>query len=67
MLGLSWEGIWHVKITFFLLIYSLLAFPLRIDPLIFQARCRKKWQNMALVYYVYFRDVKRISINRLTE
>jgi len=48
------------RVSFFLLHFFLtyllpyLSFPLRIDPLLFQAWCRKRWLNLALVFCVCF-------------
>jgi len=38
-------------LTYFL---PYISAPLRIDPFHFQAGCRKRWLNLALVFYVYF-------------
>jgi len=40
--------------TFFPYLHPYLPFPLRIDPICFQARCRKRWLNLASVFWIYF-------------
>ena len=45
----------HHFLHFFLTcLLPCLSFPLRIDPLCFQAGCRKRRLNLALAFFVYF-------------